>query len=133
MNLHEVDEQYRERRKGVNTINRTAKCRTPLERETQADADNIGECRCVLGEMKHQPMPTALLYVVLNRREKMKKSELVQELRCELFGYADTLEAAGQYMQDVIQALPKDYQGDLWVALGVSMNTIANEIEKLDD
>ncbi len=60
----------------------------------------------------------------------MKKSELVQELRCELFGYADTLKGAGQYIQEVIQSLPKDYQGELWVALGVSMNTIANEIEK---
>ena len=62
----------------------------------------------------------------------MKKSELVQELRCGLFGYADSLKDAGDYMQQVIQSLPKDYQGDLWVALGVSMNTIANEIEKLE-
>jgi hypothetical protein len=34
---HEVIEQYRERRKGANTINRTGITRTPLRSKTAAD------------------------------------------------------------------------------------------------
>lgn len=63
----------------------------------------------------------------------MKKSELVAKLKCGLFGVADNLDQAGEYMQACIQDLPKDYQGELWIALGVSMNTIAAELEKLED
>ena len=63
----------------------------------------------------------------------MKKSELVAELRCGLFGVADTLKEAGDNMQHAIKALPYKHQGDMWVALGVAMNTIAAELEKLED
>lgn len=63
----------------------------------------------------------------------MKKSELVGKLSCNLFGRAEDVDEAGAYMQQVIKALPYKHQADLWVALGVCMNTIANEIEKLED
>ena len=37
------------------------------------------------------------------------------------------------HLQACISDLPKDYQGELWIALGIAMNTLANEIEKLED
>ena len=63
----------------------------------------------------------------------MKKSELIEKLRCNLFGKAKDIDQAGAYMQACIQDLPTDYQGELWIALGIAMNTLANEIEKLED
>ena len=63
----------------------------------------------------------------------MKKSELIEKLRCNMFGTAKDVDQAGEYMQACIQDLPKDYQGELWIALGIAMNTLANEIEKLED
>jgi hypothetical protein len=63
----------------------------------------------------------------------MKKSELVQHLRCNLWGTAKDLAQAQAYLEVVISDLPKDCQGDMWIAVGVAMNTLANEIEKLKD
>ena len=62
----------------------------------------------------------------------MKKSELVQKLRCNLWGDAPSLEEASAYMEAIITTLPDDCQGDVWIALGVALNTLANEIEKLE-
>lgn len=63
----------------------------------------------------------------------MKKSELVQHLRCNLWGTAKNLEQAKDYLEIVIGGLPDDCQGDIWIAVGIAMNTLANEIEKLED
>ena len=63
----------------------------------------------------------------------MKKEELVNKLRCNLFGKAKDIDQAGEYMQACIGSLPEEYQGELWIALGIAMNTLANEIEKLED
>lgn len=63
----------------------------------------------------------------------MRKSELVKKLRCEIFGKAKNLDEASAYMQVCIEELPRDNQGDMWIALGIAMNTLANEIENLED
>lgn len=63
----------------------------------------------------------------------MKKQALVQKLRCNLWGAAKNLDEASAYMEAIISDLPKDYQGDVWIALGIALNTLADEIEKLED
>ena len=63
----------------------------------------------------------------------MKKQALVQKLRCNLWGAAKNLDEASAYMEAIITTLPKDYQGDMWIALGIALNTLADEIEKLED
>mgnify|MGYP006276617523 CR=1 FL=1 len=63
----------------------------------------------------------------------MKKSELIRDLRCNLFKKADTLAEASQIIQDTIESLPHDLQGDMWIALGIAMNTVADTIENLED
>ena len=63
----------------------------------------------------------------------MKKSELVQKLRCGIFGEAKTLEEASAYMDACIGELSKDQQGDIYIALGIAMNTLATIVENLED
>lgn len=63
----------------------------------------------------------------------MTKHELIKHLRCNLWGTAKNLEQAKDYLEAVIGDLRKEDQGDVWIAIGIAMNTLANEIEKLED
>ena len=63
----------------------------------------------------------------------MNKTELIKSLRCNLWGVAKDLNQAREYLELVISNLPKEDQGEVWIAIGIAMNTLANEIEKLED
>lgn len=63
----------------------------------------------------------------------MKKQDLINAMRSGLFSDRPTLGEAAKYAQEVVAALPTEVSIYAWTAIGVLLNTIANEIEKLED
>jgi hypothetical protein len=60
----------------------------------------------------------------------MTKQELIKQLRCSMFAKRDTLEEAYEYAWKVARGT--DNEGAVMTAVQVVVNTIANELEKMD-
>ena len=69
----------------------------------------------------------------MERKNEMNKTELAKSLKHGMFADRQTLEDAVEYAYAVINGMPMEHRIYAFTALHVVLNTVSNEIAKLEE